>query len=83
MRDDCLNETVVVKEAIRRLPRKEYDERQFRISRALNLSCQKIVLPKEQWPSLDQDYQYLKPYIMEVLQEYKEQDEWFKGHKSA
>ncbi|KAL5017877.1 hypothetical protein ScPMuIL_003599 [Solemya velum] len=41
MRDDCLYETNDVKEAIRRLPRDVYDQRTFRISRALHLSVKK------------------------------------------
>lgn len=53
MRDDCLNETEDVKEAIRRLPKDLYDERVFRIARALSLSNKKTILPKEEWTNYD------------------------------
>lgn len=49
MHDDCLRESDVVKEAIRRLPDNIYDERQFRITRALYLSMKKAILPKDEW----------------------------------
>ena len=53
MRDDTLDETSMVKEAIGRLPDKIYDERMYRISRALNLSNQKTVLPKAEWTKFE------------------------------
>ena len=53
MRDDCLEETSVVKEALRRLDPKIYDQRQFRISRALDLSNKKAVLPKGEWTQFE------------------------------
>ena len=46
---DCFYETPEVKEAIRRLPPKVVDERNFRIFRALQLSMTKTYLPQEQW----------------------------------
>ena len=49
MRDDTLEETPVVEEALKRLPKDLYDERSFRISRAFLLSTRKDVLPKEEW----------------------------------
>lgn len=49
MHDDCIYESPDVKEALRRLPEDVMDARVFRIVRAMQLSCQKIVLPKEQW----------------------------------
>ena len=52
--DDTLQETEPVKEAIRRLPEKLYDERMFRISRALDLSMTKTILPKEEWTQYDE-----------------------------
>lgn len=54
MRDDILNETPNVKEALRRLPRDVYDARQFRISRALNLSNKKDILPKDEWQKYEE-----------------------------
>ncbi len=53
MRDDTLYETEEVTEAIRRLPSDLYDQRIFRITRALHLSGQKRVLPKEEWMTLE------------------------------
>jgi ubiquinol-cytochrome c reductase subunit 7 len=48
--DDCYDEnTLDVKEALRRLPAYLVDERNFRIMRAMQLSIQKIILPKEEW----------------------------------
>ncbi|CAH1773494.1 unnamed protein product [Owenia fusiformis] len=78
MRDDCLNETPQVSEALRRLPRNVMDERQFRITRALNLSAKKITLPKEQWTKYEDDVHYLQPYLEEVERESKEKAEWNK-----
>lgn len=49
MLDDCIYECPIVKKALTRLPQKQIDERTFRIVRAMQLSCNKVVLPKEQW----------------------------------
>jgi ubiquinol-cytochrome c reductase subunit 7 len=54
MRDDVLYETPDVKEALRRLPSEVVDERNFRIIRALQLSGQKRILPKEQWTKYEE-----------------------------
>ncbi|XP_046362481.1 cytochrome b-c1 complex subunit 7-like [Haliotis rufescens] len=78
MRDDILNETPNVKEALRRLPRDVYDSRQFRISRALNLSNKKDILPKDEWQKYEEDVRYLKPYLDEVVAEIQEKAEWAK-----
>jgi hypothetical protein len=53
MRDDLLDESPVVKEALRRLPENLQDERVFRIVRAGYLCLKKDVLPKEQWTKLE------------------------------
>jgi len=73
---DCLYETIPVTEALRRLPQKETDERNFRIVRALQLSMQKVYLPKDQWMTYEQDDYYLKPYLEEVEREIAERAEW-------
>ena len=55
------------------------DQRQFRIQRAVQLSLQKIVLPKDQWVSFEEDKEkgrYLTPYLKEVRKEIKERDNW-------
>ena len=49
MIDDCIYEDKYVKEAIKRLPRQIREDRDFRISRALLLSNNKEVLPKDEW----------------------------------
>ncbi|XP_017492665.1 PREDICTED: cytochrome b-c1 complex subunit 7 [Rhagoletis zephyria] len=79
-RDDCLYENEDVKEAIRRLPRKLYDERNYRIMRALHLSMTKTLLPKEQWTKYEEDVKYLEPYLKEVVKEREEREEWNKDH---
>ena len=58
-RDDIIIESPEVKEALRRLPAYMQDERQFRISRAFQLSTTKTILPKEEW-SLYEDVRKLK-----------------------
>ncbi|OXA62188.1 Cytochrome b-c1 complex subunit 7 [Folsomia candida] len=64
--------------ALRRLPANVVDERNFRIIRAMQLSMQKIYLPKEEWLTFEQDDYYLKPYLEEVEREFKEREEWRK-----
>ncbi|XP_043285111.1 cytochrome b-c1 complex subunit 7-like [Venturia canescens] len=78
MRDDLLTENEVVKKALERLPQDVLDERNFRMIRAMQLNCQKIVLPKEQWTKFEEDVRYLAPYIEEVEKEMKEKADWNK-----
>ncbi|XP_018411665.1 PREDICTED: cytochrome b-c1 complex subunit 7 [Nanorana parkeri] len=78
MRDDTLYEDDDVKEAIKRLPPKVYDERVFRIKRALDLDGKKSILPKVQWTKFEEDVRYLEPYLKEVIREKKEKQEWNK-----
>lgn len=75
-RDDCLYETDEVKEAIRRLPQNVFDDRNYRVMRALHLSMTKTVLPKDQWTKYEDDFKYLEPYLKEVEKERAEQNEW-------
>ncbi|XP_043065017.1 cytochrome b-c1 complex subunit 7 [Drosophila ficusphila] len=79
-RDDCLYENEDVAEAVRRLPKKLYDERNYRILRALHLSMTKTILPKEQWTQYEEDIKYLEPYLNEVVKEREEREEWNKNH---
>lgn len=72
-------ENADVKEAIRRLPTKLADERMFRITRALHLSMNKSILPKEEWTKWEEDEKYLEPYLEEVVQEREEREDWSKG----
>merc|ERR1712131_276608 len=76
MRDDTIYEDEDVKEALRRLPEKVYNDRMFRIKRALGLSMKMQILPKNQWTKFEEDHKYLEPYLMEVIRERKERDEW-------
>lgn len=52
--DDCLYETEDVQEALRRLPKKLQDERNYRQLRALQLSITKDILPKDQWTKYEE-----------------------------
>eukprot|EP00088_Acartia_fossae_P013358 TRINITY_DN169_c0_g1_i1.p2 TRINITY_DN169_c0_g1~~TRINITY_DN169_c0_g1_i1.p2 ORF type:complete len:128 (-),score=57.43 TRINITY_DN169_c0_g1_i1:215-598(-) len=81
-RDDVLFESDEVKEAIRRLPQHLQDERAFRVQRALQCSVMKTVLPKDQWPTYEEDREkgrYLTAYLEEVRAENAEKAEWAKN----
>lgn len=54
MRDDMIHETEDVKEAIRRLPENLYNDRMFRIKRALDLTMRHQILPKDQWTKYEE-----------------------------
>lgn len=79
-RDDCLHENEDVIEAVRRLPRKLYDDRQYRIMRALHLSMTKTILPKPEWTKYEEDTKYLEPYLNEVIKEREEREDWNKNN---
>uniref|UniRef100_A0A8C9CF70 Cytochrome b-c1 complex subunit 7 n=1 Tax=Phocoena sinus TaxID=42100 RepID=A0A8C9CF70_PHOSS len=78
MRDDTICENDDVKEAIRRLPENLYNDRVFRIKRALDLTMRQQILPEEQWTKYEEDKFYLEPHLKEVIQERKEREEWAK-----
>ncbi|XP_078072057.1 cytochrome b-c1 complex subunit 7 [Mustelus asterias] len=78
MRDDTLYENDDVKEALKRLPESLYNDRMFRIKRALDLSMKHQILPKEMWTKFEQDAHYLEPYLKEVISERMEKEEWDK-----
>ncbi|XP_019731248.1 cytochrome b-c1 complex subunit 7 [Hippocampus comes] len=78
MRDDTIYEDNDVKEALRRLPENVYNDRMFRIKRALDLSMKHQILPKDQWTKYEEDEHYLMPYLDEVIRERKEKEEWMK-----
>ncbi|XP_037651150.1 cytochrome b-c1 complex subunit 7 [Sebastes umbrosus] len=78
MRDDTILEDSDVKEALRRLPEHQYNDRMFRVKRALDLSMKQQILPKEQWTKYEEDDHYLTPYLEEVIRERKEKEEWMK-----
>ncbi|GAB1298317.1 Cytochrome b-c1 complex subunit 7 [Apodemus speciosus] len=75
MRDDTIHETEDVKEAIRRLPENLYNDRMFRIKRALDLTMRHQILPKDQWTKYEEDKFYLEPYLKEVIRERKERED--------
>merc|ERR1711868_100728 len=80
-KDDLMVENEDVQEAIRRLPPTLQDERSFRIQRATQLSLMKTVLPKDQWPTFEEDVEkgrYLQPYLTEVRKERAEEAFWDK-----
>lgn len=54
MRDDTIYEDSDVKEALRRLPENQYNERVFRIKRALDLSMKQQILPKDMWTKYEE-----------------------------
>lgn len=54
MYDDTIYEDTDVKEALRRLPETAYNDRIFRIKRALDLSMKQQILPKEQWTKFEE-----------------------------
>ncbi|XP_063979116.1 cytochrome b-c1 complex subunit 7-like [Diachasmimorpha longicaudata] len=76
--EDCIWESPEVKEALRRLPADILDERNFRIVRAMQLCCNKVVLPQEQWTKFEEDIPYLRPYLEEVKREIQEKKDWDK-----
>ncbi|XP_054462455.1 cytochrome b-c1 complex subunit 7 [Anoplopoma fimbria] len=78
MRDDTIIEDVDVKEALRRLPESQYNDRIFRVKRALDLSMKQQILPKDQWTKYEADERYLTPYLDEVIRERNEREEWMK-----
>ena len=48
--DDLMKESNdVIAEAVRRLPKEVFDERQFRLSRAIQYNSGKTILPESQW----------------------------------
>ncbi len=54
MRDDTIHEDSDVKEAVSRLPEQVYNDRMFRVKRALDLSMKQQVLPKDQWTKYEE-----------------------------
>lgn len=53
-RDDTILEDGDVREALRRLPEDQYNDRVFRIKRALDLSMKQQLLPKEMWTKFEE-----------------------------
>ncbi|CAH1114620.1 unnamed protein product [Psylliodes chrysocephalus] len=79
-RDDILYENEDVAEALKRLPEKIKDERNYRILRAVQLSLTHSYLPKEKWTKLEEDKLYLTPIVEQVIKEKEEREEWNKNY---
>ena len=56
LKDDTHNETYLplYKEAIRRMPEVLQNERNFRLTKALDLSTKRIILPEEEWTKYEE-----------------------------
>ncbi|XP_003737660.1 cytochrome b-c1 complex subunit 7 [Galendromus occidentalis] len=80
LHDDMWRDSPLIDEAVRRLPKKVQDERNYRIVRAFQLSLTHTLLPEKEWTSYDADHYYLEPYIKEVEEEMEEIKQWLKTH---
>ncbi|CAF0854029.1 unnamed protein product [Adineta ricciae] len=79
--DRLWGEQPAVKEAMRRLRLSEpevWDERSFRISRAINFDIKKMYLPKDEWVQYETDIPYLQPFLAEIEREQAEDEHWKK-----
>ncbi|CAF0831311.1 unnamed protein product [Adineta ricciae] len=79
--DRLWGEQPAVKEAMRRLRLSEpevWDERSFRISRAINFDIKKMYLPKDEWVQYETDVPYLQPFLAEIEREQAEDEHWKK-----
>eukprot|EP00127_Corallochytrium_limacisporum_P006995 Clim_evm3s240 gene=Clim_evmTU3s240 len=74
--DDILMEDDNVREAIRRLPANEIDERNFRHKIAIDCSMKHQILPKDQQTTDETDRRYLKDILAQVEKESDERDRW-------
>ncbi|UQC85605.1 ubiquinol-cytochrome C reductase complex 14kD subunit [Colletotrichum lupini] len=68
--DDLIEEeTDIVQKALKRLSPKESYDRVYRIRRAVQLSYQHKLLPKNEWTKPEEDYPYLGPIIQQIQAE--------------
>jgi len=75
--DDLLvEERDDVQKALGRLNTREGYDRAFRIKRASHASIVHSDLPKDQWVSASEDKRYLKPHVLEVVNEDTERQKW-------
>ena len=65
--DMYLDRDKEVKEAIRRLPKQLYDERQARQTRALYLDARKQILPRSQWTKPEEVLLILEKIIIIII----------------
>lgn len=74
--DDLIpEENDVVQQAIKRLPAQVNYDRVYRMRRAVQLSLQHKLLPKDQWTKPEEDTPYLLPLIKQIEAEIKERNE--------
>ncbi|KAK5171374.1 Cytochrome b-c1 complex subunit 7 [Saxophila tyrrhenica] len=74
--DDLIpEENEIVQLAIKRLSPKEAYDRVYRMRRAFQCSLQHQLLPRQEWTSDEQDYQYLSPIIEEIEKERSERED--------
>ncbi|CAF2470151.1 unnamed protein product [Rotaria sp. Silwood2] len=79
--DRFYGDNPAIKEAMRRLRLSEpevWDERSFRISRAINFDIKRMFLPNEEWLQYEQDVPYLHPFLVEIEHEQDEERHWKK-----
>jgi len=75
--DDLLvEERDDVQKALGRLSTREAYDRAFRIKQASQASVLNTDLPKDKWVSASEDKRYLKPHVLEVVQEDMERQKW-------
>ncbi|CAF3404119.1 unnamed protein product [Rotaria sp. Silwood1] len=71
-----MGDNLAVKEAIYRLRISEpkvWDERSFRISRAINFDIKRMFLPKDEWLQYENYVPYLQSYLTEIEREQNEE----------
>ena len=71
-----LNPDVAV--AITRLSEEEYNLRNWRIKRALDLSMKNRILPPEQWTKPHEDIRYILVHVKQIAKEREERNAWDK-----
>ncbi len=79
--DRLYGDNPAIKEAMRRLRLSEpelWDERSFRISRAINFDIKKMFLPKDEWLEYENDVPYFQPFLAEIEREQAEERHWKK-----
>ncbi|CAI2175409.1 7975_t:CDS:2 [Funneliformis geosporum] len=73
--DDVIaEESTTVQEALRRVPREEYDQRTLRLRNAFQLSLRNEILPRDKWIKPVEDIRYLEPYVEQVAFEEAERE---------
>ena len=67
-----------VEVAITRLSEDEYNLRNWRIKRALDLSMKNRILPQSQWTKPEEDKRYLLLLVEQIQKEREEKEAWDK-----